>query len=155
MNTQPPLAGRLLGIDHGRVRIGVAVSDATGLIARELTIIRRTTKEEDFEKLRRLAAEQQAVAVVVGIPMDVEREAQRLYSSADTVKAWIVLLQAAISLPIVVWDETLTTVEAHELASTLRRKRGLPVDDLAARILLQSYLDAVRDGLATPPNLAE
>jgi putative Holliday junction resolvase len=147
------MPGRLLGLDHGKVRIGVAVSDATGLVARELTIIRRKSKAEDFVHIRRLAAEQQAVALIVGIPVDVERAAQGLYSSADTVKQWIEHLRAAVALPIVTWDETLTTADARELARSLRRKREAPVDDLAARLMLQSYLDAVREGMAEPPRI--
>jgi RNase H-fold protein (predicted Holliday junction resolvase) len=67
------------------------------------------------------------------------------------VRAWVEHLRAATTLPIVLWDEQLTTVDAQDLARSLRRKPRAPVDDLAARLMLQSYLDALRDGLAEPP----
>jgi putative Holliday junction resolvase len=141
---------RLIGIDHGLARIGVAVSDRTGLIARELAIVTRKSKREDFERLNHIASEQDAGAFVVGLPSDDEAP-EGVYTSEDRVKAWVEHFRAATALPIVLWDEQLTTVDAHELARSLRRKPRAPVDDLAARLMLQSYLDALRDGLAEPP----
>jgi putative holliday junction resolvase len=144
------ICGRLLGIDHGLARIGVAVSDSSGLVARELTIIKRTTKANDFALLRELAEQQSACAFVVGIPQDIERAEQGLYSQADKVRNWVTHLREIISLPIILWDETMTSVDAAELAKQQKRKRDAPIDDLAARIILQSYLDAVREGLTEP-----
>lgn len=141
---------RLLGIDHGLARIGVAVSDRAGLTARELTILTRKSKREDFARLNALAAEQDAAAWIVGLPDDDEAP-EGVYTSADRVRAWIEQLRATTPLPIILWDEQLTTVDAHELARRLRRPPRAHVDDLAARLILQSYLDAVRDGLAAPP----
>jgi RNase H-fold protein (predicted Holliday junction resolvase) len=60
-----------------------------------------------------------------------------------------------VPLPIVLWDEQLTSVDAVEIARRQRRKREAPIDDLAARVMLQSYLDALRDGLAAPPALRD
>jgi putative Holliday junction resolvase len=141
---------RLIGIDHGIARIGVAVSDRAGLTARELAVITRKSKAEDFARLNRMAAEQDAAAFVVGYPNDDEAP-EGVYTSADRVMAWVEQLKAATTLPVVLWDEQLTTVDAHELARRLKRPHRIPVDDLAARLMLQSYLDAVRDGLAEPP----
>lgn len=141
-----PTSGRLLGIDHGLARIGVAVSDQTRLVARELTIIQRKSKADDFARLKQIADEQQAVALIVGIPQDVERAEQGLYSQADKVRVWVEHLRVALPLPLVLWDETLTTVEAKELARQFKRKSDAPIDDLAARLILQSYLDAQREG---------
>jgi putative Holliday junction resolvase len=141
---------RLIGIDHGLARIGVAVSDRTGLIARELAIVNRKSKREDFARLNHIAAEQDAGAFVVGLPLDDEAP-EGVYTSEDRVRAWVENFKQATTLPIILWDEQLTTVDAHDLARSLRRKPQLPVDDLAARLMLQSYLDAVRDGLADPP----
>ncbi|MCC6613601.1 MAG: Holliday junction resolvase RuvX [Anaerolineae bacterium] len=151
MSNDRRVHGRLLGIDHGLVRIGLAVSDETGLVARELSIIRRTSKREDFAKINHIAAEQRAVALIVGIPTDYARAEQGLYSQADRVRTWVEALREATTLPIVLWDETMSSHEAQELARKQRRKREAPVDDLAARVILQSYLDALRDGLAEPP----
>ena len=141
-----PSQGKLLGIDHGLARLGVAVSDATQLVARELAVIKRTSKAHDFSLLRRFTEEQQAVGIVVGIPQDVVRAEQGLYSQADKVLAWVTHLKSALSLPIILWDETLTSVEAKELAQRLHRKPESPIDDLAARMILQSYLDVQREG---------
>ena len=141
---------RLIGIDHGLARIGVAVSDRVGLTARELAIIERKSKREDFERLNAIATEQEAAAFIVGLPTDYEAP-EGVYTQDKRVKTWVEQLKAATALPIVLWDEQLTTVDAHELARSLKRAPRAHVDDLAARLILQSYLDAVREGLAAPP----
>ena len=145
------MVGRLLGIDHGLARIGLAVSDATGSVARELSIIKRTTRQADFAKLNHVIAEQRVVALVVGLPSNYEA-APGTFTQADKVRNWVEHLKAATTLPIVLWDEQLTSADAAELARQKRRKPREPIDDLAARLILQSYLDALRDGLAPPPN---
>lgn len=145
--------GRLLGIDHGLARIGLAVSDATGSVARELTIIKRTSKQADFDKIARVAAEQQVVALVVGLPSDFNA-APGTFTQADKVRNWVGYLHQVIDLPVVLWDEQMTSVDAAEMARNRRRKPGEPIDDLAARLILQSYLDALRDGTAQPPTLS-
>lgn len=142
--------GRLLGIDHGLKRIGVAVSDESGLVARELTIIHRKSKKEDFIKLNHIAQEQRVIAIVVGIPSDVDAPPDT-YTQADRVRKWVANYSETTDLPIVLWDEHLSSVDALELARRHRRKSESPIDDLAARLILQSYLDALHDGLATPP----
>ncbi len=142
---------KLLGVDHGLKRIGLAVSDTSGLVARELTIINRTTKQADFERINRIAAEQQVTAIVVGLPFNDQAQAGE-YTQADTVRKWVERFQATTSLPIILWDEQLTSLDARDLSIRQRRKPRDPIDDLAARVMLQSYLDAVRDGLtALPP----
>lgn len=145
------ITGRLLGIDHGLARIGIAVSDAAGLLARELTIIERKSKREDFAKLTQIAEEQQVVALIVGLPSDYDDSPDVEYTQADKVRTWVARLRETTTLPIVLWDEQLTTVDAQELARQHKRPARAHVDDLAARVMLQSYLDAVRDGLADPP----
>ncbi|HVU12481.1 MAG TPA: Holliday junction resolvase RuvX [Phototrophicaceae bacterium] len=145
---------RWIGVDHGLARIGVAVSDQVNLTARELTIIERQSKREDFARLNALAAEQKATAFIVGLPSDFDTPETVVYTQADKVRAWVEHFKATTPLPIILWDEQLTTVEAHELAQRLKRPARARVDDLAARVMLQSYLDAVRDGLAEPPSSA-
>lgn len=146
--------GRLLGIDHGLKRIGLAVSDASGLVARELSIIQRTSNTADFEKINRVAKEQRVVGIVVGLPVNSEAKPGD-YTQGDTVKRWIERFAQTTSLPIVTWDEQLTSLDAHELAIQKRRKMREPYDDLAARLILQSYLDAVHNGLTTFPKPPE
>ena len=69
------------------------------------------------------------------------------YTQSDTVKRWIERFAATTSLPITTWDEQLTSADARELSIQKGRKARDPIDDLAARVILQSYLDAVREGL--------
>ena len=141
---------RLLGIDHGSKRIGLAVSDASGLIARELVILKRKSKAEDFARINNLAQQERIEGIVVGLPTNYEAH-EGQHSQADTVRTWVEKLAETTDLPIILWDEQLSSADAREIARTKRRKPSDPIDDLAARVILQSYLDAVRDGLAEPP----
>lgn len=143
------MIGRLLGIDHGIARIGVAVSDPLGITATELQIIERQSKAEDFALLNEIAKREHVVGIVVGIPHN--DGPAGVHQQADTVRLWIERFQATTDLPIVEWDEQLSSADAREIAK--RHGRGVrdPIDDLAARVILQSYINAVNDGLATPP----
>ena len=141
---------KLLGIDHGLRRLGLATCDASGLIARELAIIERTSKAEDFAQIKQIIAQEQIEAMVVGIPTNYESH-ENQQSQAKSVRKWVAQLTDAVDLPVVLWDEQLSSADARELARSRKRKPRDPIDDLAARVILQSYLDAVRDGLAEPP----
>jgi putative Holliday junction resolvase len=141
---------RLLGVDHGSKRIGLAICDALGMFARELTILKRTTDNEDFARIRQIVAQEGAEAIVIGVPNNYEAHPGQ-QSQADEVKQWADALGKHIPLPLVLWDEQLSSADARELARSKRRKPSDPIDDLAARVILQSYLDALRDGLAQPP----
>jgi len=141
------MKGKLLCIDHGLKRIGLAVSDGLGLTARELTVINRTTNVDDFAKINHIAQEQRAVGIVVGMPVNSEAQYGD-YTQGDTVRKWIERYSQTTTLPIITWDEQLTSLDARELSIQKGRKARDPIDDLAARVILQSYLDAVRDGLA-------
>lgn len=141
---------RLLGLDHGSKRIGLAISDPLGMFARELTIIKRTTDEDDFARIRQIVTQEAVEGIVIGVPTNYEaRPGQQ--SQADEVRQWVEALGKQVSLPLVLWDEQLSSADARELARSKRRKPSDPIDDLAARVILQSYLDALRDGLAEPP----
>jgi putative holliday junction resolvase len=143
---KPPL----LCIDHGLKRIGVAVSDRLWMTAREVAVIKRTTREEDFRKLRALYDQHKAAAVVIGLPSH-ELEGSGEHTQADTVRLWAARFAEATACPYVLWDEQMTSHDAKAIATRLRRKTTEPIDDLAARVILQSYLDALRDGLAPAP----
>ncbi len=142
--------GRLLGIDHGLKRIGIAVSDPTGLVARELEIITRKSKKEDFERIQHLAQQHQVVGFVVGMPHNFDLPPD-VPSPADRVNRWLEHFRPTTPLPIVLWDEQMSSVDAQELSRQKRRHVRDPIDDLAARVILQSFLDALRDGLAEFP----
>lgn len=138
--------GKLLGLDHGLKRIGVAICDATRLVAREVQVINRRSKAEDFALINRIVTEQGAVGIVVGLPTNYEA-APGTYTQADRVRLWAERLQAAVDVPVRLWDEQLTSEDAEALARDLKRKPDQPIDDLAARLILQSYLDALREGM--------
>lgn len=138
---------KLLGIDHGLKRIGLAVSDNSMLVARELAVINRKTNREDFERLNHIAAQQKVTGIVVGLPTNSDALPGE-YTQADTVRKWVERFRETTSLPITLWDEQLTSADAREMSIRQGRKRTEAIDDLAARVMLQSYLDALRDGLA-------
>ena len=144
------MIGRLIGIDHGIKRIGVAVSDGMGIIARELMVINRTTRAEDFEKLNNLAKQENAVGFIIGIPQN-PNAPEGVHTQADTVRLWIDRFRESTDLPIATVREYLTSEEAREIAIEKRRKPQDPIDDIAARIILQSFLDALSYGSATFP----
>jgi putative Holliday junction resolvase len=141
---------RFLGIDYGLKRIGLAVSDPSGLVARELLVIQRGSNAEDFKRIQQIVAEQHITALVIGLP-PADYAVSGEYTPADRVRTWTQKLVAVIPLPVIFWDEQLSSVDARELSIRKKRRSRQPIDDLAARIILQSYLDALRDGLAAPP----
>ncbi len=135
-----PAQGRLLGLDHGLKRIGVAVCDEMRIIARELTIITRQSKQEDFAKIAQIAQEQGVKGIVIGIPLDLDRQ-EGEYTRADTVRLWADRLREVVNLPITFWDEQFSSVDAQDIAKQKKRKPTDPIDDLSARVILQRYLD--------------
>lgn len=139
--------GRILGIDHGVRRIGLAVSDPSRLVARELTVIERRSRAEDFATLLTIIAAEQISAIVVGLPTNYEGQP----TQANIVRNWVDRLKRRTDLPLVLWDEQLSSADAREIANLQKRPPTAPVDDLAARVILQSYLNALRDGLAAAP----
>lgn len=144
------MIGRLIGIDHGSKRIGVAVSDAMGVSARELTILNSRGQASDFTAIRDIAAREGAVGIVVGVPHNPDAPPE-IRLQADIVREWITQLRQTVQLPVVEVSEYLTSAEAREMARQLNRGPRDPIDDLAACIILQSYLDAISYGSATFP----
>ncbi|MYD11045.1 MAG: Holliday junction resolvase RuvX [Chloroflexi bacterium] len=144
------MIGRLLGIDPGEKRIGLAVSDAMGVAARELQIRPRRGNAEDFAAIRYIAEEHAIAGIVVGVPIN-PNAPEGIRTQADAVREWISEMRRAIPLPIAEVSEYLTSQEARRLAQARKRHPREPVDDLAARIILQSFLDALSYGNATFP----
>ena len=134
--------GRILGVDYGSVRVGLAVSDPDRRIASPLTTHQRSEKERDAAYFKKQAEDEQIVLIVVGLPIHLSgREGQKA-KEAREFGQW---LGKVTRLPIVFWDERFTTVEAegHLLGAGLTRKRRRDRRDrVAAQILLQTYLDA-------------
>jgi putative Holliday junction resolvase len=135
---------RVIAIDPGTKRVGVAVSDPTGTIAQALTTVEAEPRDTLAARLTRIAADQEAVRIVVGLPRRMDGsygpEAKSARELADE-------LRKASSLPVELVDERLTTVAAERslLEGGMRRaKRKLSVDRVAATLLLQSHLDRKR-----------
>ncbi len=141
---------KLLAIDHGERRLGLATCDSSGLVARELTVLTRRSRGEDFAAIREHAAREGAGALLVGLPLN-DMSASRERERCTIVRRWAGRLARATGLPVILWDEQLSSVEAQELARARKRGPREPIDDLAARVILQGYLDALRDGLAGEP----
>jgi putative pre-16S rRNA nuclease len=139
--------GRILALDVGEKRIGVAVSDETGTLARPLTTLTRASKRQDFERIAHLAAEQEVERIVAGYPRSLAGDEG---PQARRVRRYVEALATTLPAPVELWDERYTTVEAQErLQEAQRRKlrdRG-QLDAAAAAIILQDYLDAHRPNL--------
>lgn len=144
--------GRLLGIDHGLKVIGLAISDPTGLLARPLDLLYRTSKREDFARINELIAAHNVVALVVGLP--VSPPEITVYTQADRVRLWASRLAAAVDAPIYLWNERYSTQEAEELLQAAERARPERIDAVAAAVILQEFLDARRAGEPWPEPVA-
>ena len=133
---------RVLGLDVGERRIGVALSDALGITAQRLTLLERRELAKDLEAIRALATTHAVEAVVVGLPLTLKGE---VGPQATRVLAFVEALKACVACPVNVMDERLTTVQSERalIAMDVRRdKRKQVIDQLAAQLILQSYLDA-------------
>ena len=135
------MIGRLLGIDYGEKRIGLAISDALGISARELAILQSRGSRQDYAAINAIALREQAVGLVVGVPEN-PNAPSGIVTQADIVRGWITALRQATDLPVHEVSEYLTSEEARTMARRLRRRAHEPIDDLAACVILQSYLDA-------------
>jgi putative Holliday junction resolvase len=135
-------AGRLLGVDFGHVRIGLAVSDADRKIASPLATYERKSAEQDASYLQRLVKEEQIGRLVVGLPVHLDGREGVKAAEARKFGTW---LASVTKLPVTYWDERFTTVEAEGFllgAGLTNKRRKERRDRVAAQILLQSYLEA-------------
>ncbi len=135
------MTGRLLGIDYGEKRIGLAISDALGIGARELAILPSHDVDADCAAIAEIAAQEGAVALVVGVPENPNAPAG-IVTQAHVVRDWIEKLREVVGLSVYEVSEYLTSQEARQMAQALKRAHREPIDDLAARVILQAYLDA-------------
>ena len=137
------MSGRLLGLDVGDRRIGIAVSDETQLIATPHSVYTRVGYGPDCRHIARLYGELGCVGVVSGLPLNMDGTAG---FQAEKVRAFAAKLEEA-GLPVAFQDERLSTVSAHEalIEGGMRREaRKGTVDKVAAAVILQQYLDANR-----------
>ena len=129
-------AGRLLALDLGQARIGVAVCDEAGMLASPLTVLqRKPTRAEDFAAIASLVRRERAVGALVGMPGADNEQARwtRRYAGR---------LAGALDVPVAFWDETLSSVDAAELLREGSGRTG--IDAAAAALILNDFLDARR-----------
>lgn len=135
---------KVLGLDVGKSRIGLAVSDGMGITAQGLSTLERRGIDQDIGELKKLIKIHTVKEVVVGLPLNMDGS---LGGGAREVVDFADRLKLDLSLPVNLWDERLTTKEAEAIllaADISRKKRKRVVDRLAAQLILQSYLDSKR-----------
>jgi putative Holliday junction resolvase len=137
---------RVLGLDLGTKRIGVATSDSSGLIASPLTVLERTgDRAQDHRAIAKLIQEEEASVLVVGLPLSLSGEAGH---AAQNVLTEIEEMASVVGVPIETYDERMSSVTANEMLMERKMKaqaRRRVVDKVAAAVMLQSWLDHRRN----------
>jgi len=137
-------AGRLIGIDAGTKTLGLALSDVTRTIASPLVVLHRKRFKEDAAELMRIAEEHGISGFVLGLPTNLDGTTG---PRVQATRAFAKNLNALTPLPILLWDERLSTAEAERTliaADASRKRRAAVIDKLAATIILQGALDRMR-----------
>jgi len=138
---------RLLGVDYGDRRLGLAVSDSLGMIALPLRSVGITSDVQGRDAVAAACKETDAATVVVGMPFNMDGTSGPM---AQKVAAFVELLKRALDVPIETWDERLSTQLVERVlveANMSRQKRKKVRDKLAAQVILQGYMDSVGNGL--------
>jgi len=141
---------RLLGVDYGSVRVGLAISDPDRKIAFPLVTWERRSRDQDARYIRALVEKEEIGGLIVGLPVHLSGREGQKSAEARGFGKWLV---ETTGLPVLFWDERFTSVEAenHLLAAGLTNKRRKARRDrVAAQILLQAYLDAGCPAERTP-----
>ena len=137
--------GRLLGIDHGTKVIGLAICDALWIAARPFEVLRRKSRVDDFARINAIIARQQIAAIVVGLPEQPADAATASETQAILVRQWAKRLAKAVNVPVYLWPEQFSTFEAELLSAEAGSRATGRIDDRAAAVILQSFIDAHRD----------
>jgi putative Holliday junction resolvase len=133
---------RILAVDYGHVRIGLALSDESGTLAKPLYIIPHVSRVVDAAQVAERAAAHGAGRIVVGVSYD---EDGMLNTAGHSAARFADALRQQTALPVVLWDESMTTQDARAVRMSMgvsRKKRAGHLDEVAAALLLQNYLDA-------------
>ena len=136
--------GRVMALDVGGRRIGVALSDPTRVLASPLTTLRAEPRDRAISEIAALARRHEVVEVVVGLPLTLSGE---VGPQAQVIQQFAELLKAALTAPVHLFDERLTTVAAERMMLDLGMKpeqRKARIDEVAASIILQDFLDSTR-----------
>ncbi len=138
---------RVMGLDMGTKRIGVAMSDERGVTATPLKVLKRSGERKVFEELKKLVEEYSVGSVVVGMPLNMDGS---VGPKAKGVETFIERLGGELQIPVKAWDERLSTVAVTRVlleADVSRAGRKRVVDKLAAAYILQGYLDTPQGGV--------
>ncbi len=135
---------RFLGIDFGKVRLGLAISDELGYMAHPLETLPMSDPNEAIRRIAEIVREKKVERVVVGLPKNMDGSHG---ASADAALSFVATLRKQVPCNVITWDERLTTVSANRALRTAgrstRETRGY-VDQVAAQIILQGYLDRLQ-----------
>ena len=137
---------RILGVDLGERRIGIAASDLLGVTAQPVGVVEATSEAEDVARVREKAEERGAKKIVIGLPLNMDGSEG---PAARKARRFAAALEQEGGLEVELWDERLTTVEAERMliaADQRRATRRQVRDRVAAALILQGYLDAHREG---------
>ncbi len=140
---------RLMGLDFGSVTVGVAVSDSLGITAQEVETITRKHPDklrQTYARIEALASEYDVEKIILGFPVNMNNTEG--FRAIETKKVQEDLAMRT-SLPVVMWDERLTTVEADRIleeCNVAKKNRKKFIDQVAAAIILQNYMDSVKNG---------
>ena len=130
----------ILSVDHGDVRTGIAVCDKNEILASPVCVITERKDEVLAQKIAEIAAQQKAELIVMGLPKNMDGS---VGFRAQAIEAFVPVLEAACSLPVVLRDERLTTVRAHQMMNatdTRGKKRKQTVDAVSAVLILEDYI---------------
>jgi putative holliday junction resolvase len=137
---------RVLALDHGTKRVGIAIADPTGTLAQPVGYWLLNPFAAFMDRLRGLLVEKEIALVLVGMPRNMDGS---YGPAAQLVDEFVSVLRSALTVPVRTWDERLTSVQANRLlieGGMRRDRRKQKVDSVAAAVLLQSYLDAQHPG---------
>lgn len=138
--------GKYLGVDYGDVRTGIAECDPSGLIATGITTVKEGGMRNTAERVAREAELRSCKKIVVGLPRNMDgSEGFR----AEAVRAFVGILGELTEIPIALYDERMTTMQAYrvfEESGAYGKRRRENIDTLSAQIILQNYIDAERNG---------
>lgn len=137
------MTGRILGIDYGDVRIGLAISDPLGLTAQGLEVIRRQTESEDMQRIAEVIQTYDVQKIVLGFPKNMNGT---IGPRGEITQQFAKQLEQEFQLTVVLWDERMSSLAAERIlieADVRRNKRKQVVDKMAAAIILQNYMDSL------------
>ncbi len=134
---------KILGIDYGEKRIGLALSDISNTVARSLKVVKRNATRSWLGEIKAIVDKNKIEKIVIGLPKNMNGS---IGGKGKEVLAFVKVLGKVVRVPIVTWDERLTTVSAEKVlrqAELSRKKRKDILDKLSACIILQNYLDSI------------